>query len=131
MDPGALHAMNGDHALAGVRSRPESIRAWYERLFRLLPDVRFDVDAIAVSGPPWRTTVVVQWRDRALGGTYGNQGVNVVDLRWGRIQAIRIHCDSQRLAAQLAGLAADGVSEAADAPLTDPIQGTAWTPVRR
>ncbi|HET7477250.1 MAG TPA: nuclear transport factor 2 family protein [Dermatophilaceae bacterium] len=127
MRPDAVHAMNGDHALGGARCRPETVRAWYDRLFQLFPDLRFTVDAINVTGWPWRTTVVVQWRDQALAGGYANQGVNVVDLAWGRIRGIRIHCDTARLATALAGQAERGVAGAAAEQLTDQLTAAQLT----
>jgi ketosteroid isomerase-like protein len=113
------HAMSGEHALGGVRSDPGSIARWYERLFRLLPDLRFDVATIAVTGPPSRTKVFVDWRDRALDGRYENRGVNVIELRWGRVHAIDIHCDTQQLADALRELAGQGNEEARAVPITD------------
>jgi ketosteroid isomerase-like protein len=120
LDTPTEHVMWGDHALSGVRSNSESIERWYQRLFRLLPDLRFDIDTIAVKGPPWRTTVFVEWRDSALAGTYGNRGINVVELRYGRVRAIRIHCDTQHLARAVGELALQGKEEAAAAPIVDP-----------
>ncbi len=32
-------------------------RLWYERLYRLLPDISFDLRAIRISEPPWNTLV--------------------------------------------------------------------------
>ena len=43
------HAMFGRHALGGERRTIESTAAWYGRLQRLLPDLRFDVHSIARS----------------------------------------------------------------------------------
>ena len=40
------HFFLGDHALGGSRFT-------YERLYRLLPDISFDLRAIRISGPPW------------------------------------------------------------------------------
>lgn len=113
------HVMYGQHALGGERHTRETVARWYERLFRLLPDLRFDLGSTLVSGPPWRTTVAVEWQDQALGGTYRNRGVNVIELRWGRVQAIRIHCDTQQIATALTAQAEHGVAEAAAAPLVD------------
>jgi hypothetical protein len=36
----------GDHALGGSRFTLEKTRLWYERLYRLLPDISFDLRAI-------------------------------------------------------------------------------------
>ena len=53
------HAFLGEHALGGARHTLAATRRWYERLYRLLPDIHFDLQQIEVSGPPWNTTVVV------------------------------------------------------------------------
>ena len=65
------HIFPGDHTLGGVRHTRPGIRAWFERLFRVLPCLSFKIKHIAVSGWPWATTVVVEWRDFATlaGGT--------------------------------------------------------------
>src|SRR5262249_26215820 len=55
------HAFLGEHALGGARHTLPATRRWYERLYRLLPDIHFDLRQIEVSGPPWNTTVVVDW----------------------------------------------------------------------
>lgn len=127
-DPGVLlaglgrhptHVMDGQHCLAGARHRPESIEEWYARLFRLFPDLRFDVDAVIVAGPPWRTVVAVQWRDNALAGSYSNRGVNIIRLRWGRVESVDIYCDTARMALTLDDLARRGTADAGAAPITD------------
>src|ERR1700689_2816406 len=46
------HLFVGDHALGGSRQTLPATRRWYERLYRLLPDIRFDLRSIAVSGGP-------------------------------------------------------------------------------
>src|SRR5215468_1980071 len=62
------HAFLGEHALGGARHTLSATRRWYERLYRLLPDIHFDLRQIEVSGPPWNTTVVVDW-DETNSGT--------------------------------------------------------------
>ena len=119
LDRDIEHVMFGTHALSGERHQHHSVVSWYERLFRLLPDLHFDIDSVTVMGPPWRTTVAVQWRERSLGGSYVNQGVNLIKLRWGRVQVIRIYCDTQHLAQMLDRLAGDGIAEASAAPILD------------
>ena len=64
--PGAEHAMIGTHALSGRRVSPRAVADWYARLFRLLPDIRFDLRRIEVSGPPWATIATVEWRETCL-----------------------------------------------------------------
>ena len=81
------HAFLGDHALGGSRRTLPATRLWYERLYRLLPDIHFDLRNIAVSGVPWNTIVVVDW-DETNSGTDNvrttNRGIHVVQLRWGQ-----------------------------------------------
>ena len=55
LSPRALHYFVGTHALSGTRRTPEAIRAWYERLLRLLGGIRFMLHDVRVSGWPWRT----------------------------------------------------------------------------
>lgn len=117
--PKTRHIMYGDHSLGGARTTKRAIEAWYGRLARLFPDLHFDVSSVVVAGPPWRTKVAVIWSDRAQDGNYANQGVNVIDLRFGKVQAVAVHCDTQRLCAALSKLAADGLEEAAASPVTD------------
>ncbi len=118
--PSFSHAFAGEHALAGVRRTRASQAAWFERLFRLLPDVMFTVRDVLVTGWPWRTTVVALVDVRlADDATYRNQLVQVIELRWGRITAIANHEDSQALAALLERRARAGIAEALAAPITD------------
>src|SRR6476646_5510288 len=78
--PAFEHAFLGEHALGGARHTLSATRGWYERLYRLLPDIHFDLRQIEVSGPPWNTTVVVDW-DETNSGTDNvrttNRGIHV------------------------------------------------------
>src|SRR4051812_29416484 len=69
------HIFLGDHALGGSRTTLPATREWYGRLYRLLPDIRFDVRRIWVSGPPWNTIVVIEW-DESNTGTDGVRTTN-------------------------------------------------------
>ena len=116
------HVMYGDHALAGERRTPASTARWDSRLAHIFPDLQFDLSAIAVTGWPWRTIVMVAWKDRFTlpdGSSGGNQGVHEFELRWGRVHRLEVHCDSARLAAYCDRIAAAGVADAAAAPITD------------
>jgi ketosteroid isomerase-like protein len=121
--PQFIHRFAGDHALAGTRQHPEAARAWYQRLYRLLPGIRFEVTDVLVGGWPWRTRAValVKVHATVAGEPYENDLAQVVDLRWGRISALSMHEDSQKLAAALARLHAAGVPEAAAPPIQDPV----------
>ena len=57
------HSFLGEnHALSGSRHTLAATRGWYERLYRLLPDIEFEVRRVWVSGSPWNTTVVAEWK---------------------------------------------------------------------
>ena len=57
--PAGEHVFLGRHALAGRRDTAAGRAAWYARLYRLLPDIRFTLHRIDVAGPPWATIVVI------------------------------------------------------------------------
>jgi ketosteroid isomerase-like protein len=116
------HSFLGDHALGGSRRTPLATRQWYERLYRLLPDIRFDLTQISVSGGPWNTIVVIEWEETNSGSdgvrTY-NRGIHVMHLRWGRATRLLICPDTVGLRATLDRLAAAGNTEALAAPIVD------------
>lgn len=116
------HVMYGPHALAGERCTLRSTSAWYDRLKRLLPGLRFDVHSIVVGGWPWRTVALVSWTDHFSlpDGTSGsNQGVHEFELRWGRVTRLAVHCDTAKLADYCARMAETGRPEALAAPIAD------------
>jgi hypothetical protein len=61
------HAFLGEHALGGSRKTLESTKRWYQRLYRLLPGIRFDLRDIDVSGAPWNTLVLAEWDETNAG----------------------------------------------------------------
>ena len=92
------------------------MRNWFQRLFRLLPHLAFNVKHIAVSGPPWDTTIVVEWRDTATlpgGAPYVNDGVHVIRMRWGKVTSLHAYLDTEILALAFRKMAAEGIGEAA------------------
>jgi ketosteroid isomerase-like protein len=120
--PSVLHVFPGDHALGGTRHTRDALRRWFERLFLLFTELRFEIKEVAVRGWPWDATVMVQWENRGRacdGQPYANQGAHVLRLRWGRVIYLHEYLDSQRVAAVCRRLARQGVSEAAAEPLTD------------
>lgn len=120
--PNAEHYFIGNHALSGTRRTPESIRAWYERLLRLLPDINFKIRRIQVQGPPWRTLATVEWRE-TNSGTDGiktsAEGVNLIEIRWGKVQRVAIYTDTAALERTLERNYAAGTTEAHAQPITD------------
>ena len=114
------HCFVGQHALSGRRTSMPVTRAWYERLARVFPNLRFELRAMTVAGWPWDTTVTVEWDDSYTllnGERRDNTGVHVIRLKWGRGVSVRIHCDTARLLENLAIQRAGGVEDAAFPPL--------------
>jgi ketosteroid isomerase-like protein len=118
--PVFTHSFAGEHALGGERASRDAQRAWFERLFRLLPGVSFTVDDILVRGWPWGTRAVALIRVRAAVAdhSYENEVAQTIELRWGRITRIHNLEDTQKLAAALERLAKTGVDEAGAEPIT-------------
>jgi ketosteroid isomerase-like protein len=118
----AEHYFIGQHALSGTRRTTTSIYRWYERLLRLFPDIQFQLHRIQVYGPPWRTIATVEWSETNT-GTDGvrthNEGVNVVEIRWGKVRRVRIYTDTAQLTSTLDRLAAAGNLEAKAASIVD------------
>jgi ketosteroid isomerase-like protein len=115
------HEFAGDHALAGRRESKATIDQWYARLHRLFPDLRFEVDRIHITGWPWDTTAVVEWRDFFSlpdGSTGQNLGIFVIVIRWGVLHRLSIHTDTDRIKRYFADFARAGLSEALAAPIT-------------
>jgi len=116
------HRFSGDHCLGGTRTSSEAMRRWFERLFRLFPNLRFEMHSIAASGGPWDTTAVVEWTDRATpadGKDYVNSGVHVIRMRWGKVVSIHAYLDTQVLIDALDRMAANGIEEAKAFPIIE------------
>ena len=119
--PNAMHYSVGTHALSGTRRTPEAIRAWYERLLRLLQGIRFTLHEVRVSGWPWHTQVEAIWTE-TNNGTDGikttAEGVNLIEIRWGRVTSVSIYPDTAALERTLHRIAAKGTAEAMASPIT-------------
>ena len=118
--PDVHHRFAGKHPLGGERHDAEAVRRWFERLFRLFPELRFTVTRTAVSGWPWDLTVAVDWRADvvpALGPSYVNVGAHVLRVRRGRVACLHAYEDSQAVAAACAWMADGGIEEAAAPPV--------------
>ncbi len=118
--PHATHYFVGTHALSGTRRTPEAIRAWYESLLRLLNGICFTLHEVRVSGWPWCTQVEAIWTESNF-GTDGVQtsaeGVNLIEIRWGRVTSVRIYPDTAALERTLQRISAKGTTEALAAPI--------------
>jgi ketosteroid isomerase-like protein len=120
--PDVVHSFPGDGALGGTRHSRDALRSWFERLFRLFPALRFDVEEVSVAGWPWRTVVAVRWRDwgtAADGQPYENAGCEVFEIRWGNATRISQYLDTKAIHDGLQRMAAAGIREAAAPPILD------------
>jgi ketosteroid isomerase-like protein len=122
MAPAFEHVFAGEHAFGGTRHSVASFRQWFERLYRVFPDLQFAVRTVVVKGWPWNTVAVVEWEDWAStldGQGYRNEGVHIIRLRWGRAVSLHVYLDAQKLADVCRRQARHGVSEALAAPIVD------------
>jgi ketosteroid isomerase-like protein len=114
--PDVHHSFGGAHAIGGERHDAKTLRCWFERLARVLPNLHLQINNIWVKGPPWHTMVFVQWDGTAtlLNGddSYFNRGLHVITLKWGKIQELDVFEDSQEVARGLAAQAEAGLEEA-------------------
>lgn len=110
----------GQTPLGATGLRAPAIRLWFERFLRLLPDPRFEVQRIAVSGPPWRQQLAahVLIRSQVAGEPYENQFGHFLLLRWGRVVEDLVVEDTQRWERACERLIRAGHPEAGAAPLT-------------
>ena len=118
--PDVDHRFLGAHAVGGQRHDRDTLRRWFERLGRVLPNLHLKVNNIWVKGWPWKTTVIVQWDGTATlldGGPYCQHAVHLITLRWGKIRALDVFEDSQEIARALEVQATEGLVEAAAEPI--------------
>jgi ketosteroid isomerase-like protein len=116
------HSFAGDHALGGIRHSEGAIRAWFDRLYRLFPDINFTIKHVAVSGWPWDTTAVIEWHDSAktaAGDPYDNDGAHVVRLSWGKLVSLHAYLDTKIVIDACDKMSASGIAEASAAPIED------------
>ncbi|WP_461112325.1 nuclear transport factor 2 family protein [Spirosoma jeollabukense] len=122
ISPAITHTFSGHHALGGTRHSIGAMRQWFQRLFRLSPGLAFEIQNVAVNGWPWKTTIAVEWIDRATladGSDYVNEGVHVIKMRWGKVVYLHAYLDTALTIAMCERLAAHGLSEALAAPIED------------
>jgi len=118
--PDIEHVFAGDSAIGGARRGPAAFVRWLERVYRLLPDLKFEVQDVIVSGGPFNTRVAVHWQSRAnsvAGYPYANDGVHLIRMSKGRITHIRVFTDTEVIARTMAAVAEMGIEEASALPL--------------
>lgn len=112
----------GEHALAGERHTLESLRLWWQRIFRLLPEPSFDIEEVIVAGWPWDTRIATRVRIHAIladGSDYSNVFMQTFHMRWARITQVHTLEDNVVLQRALDRIAASGITEAHAEPITD------------
>jgi ketosteroid isomerase-like protein len=115
------HVFPGDNPLGGERHSKEAMGRWFERVYRLLPELRFEVHEVAVKGPPWDMKVAVEWTDHgraADGVAYDNDGAHWIRLRRGKATYIHAYLETERVSETCRRRAAAGIDEAAAEPIT-------------
>lgn len=120
--PSFEYVFYGDHALSGRRTTQASMRLWWQRASRLMPDVKFDLDELLVTGGPWHTRIAITEIVHGPlpdGSTYNNHVHQLVHMKWGRVTSIKTLEDTQELARALDALAKAGFEDAHAAPITD------------
>lgn len=78
----------------------------------MFPDFRVQPRTILVQGGPWCTRVATRFDVTATfpdGQPYGNEGMQLLELRWGRIHEDRLFEDTQVVADALERLAGLGM----------------------
>ena len=63
--PDVRHTFAGEHALGGQRNDVEHLRAWFERLGRIMPALELEVTDVWVHGGLWKAVVIVRWNATA------------------------------------------------------------------
>jgi ketosteroid isomerase-like protein len=118
--PNVDHRFLGAHAVGGQRHDKETLRLWFERLARVLPNLQLEIRDIWVQGWPWRTMVFVQWEGAATlldGSPYRQHAIHVITLKWGKIHALDVFEDSQEISRALVVQAGAGLEEAIAEPI--------------
>jgi len=109
--PDAVFSFPGEHRLAGEQRGPAAIRAWFVETRRLFPDFRVVPSTILVEGGPWRTRAASRFAVSATfpdGTPYRNEGIQLLEIRWGRIHQDRLFEDTQAVAKALERLSEAG-----------------------
>jgi ketosteroid isomerase-like protein len=136
--PSFVYRFIGDTPLGGTRTTKAAMRAWFERVYRLVPGAQLVPQMIVVEGAPWNTRVMTYVKFRgtlppdggAPGAPYENEVMQLMHLRWGRIVSVLTIEDTLRFASILPVLAAAGIADATAAPITDlPATLMDWRPL--
>jgi ketosteroid isomerase-like protein len=117
----------GDTPLGGTRTSKRAMQAWFQRVYRLVPDAQFEPQTIVVEGMPWDTRIMTYVKIRGMmpSGSertttpYENEFMQLMQLKWGSVTSVITLEDTQKFAAVLPTLAAAGIADATAVPITD------------
>jgi uncharacterized protein (TIGR02246 family) len=91
----------GRHSWSGEYRGKDEIEPFLRRFLRAR--LRGEVNDVLVKGPPWRTTLAIEFTDQATAsdGTvvYENRAMVVARAAWGKILHEEIYEDTQKVAA--------------------------------
>jgi ketosteroid isomerase-like protein len=109
----------GDTPLGATLSTPHDIRRWFERFQRLLPNPRFEIQRLVVTGPPWNQRLAshVLIRSTIDGEPYQNQFAHFLVLRYGKVIDDLVLEDTQMWERGCRRLVEAGVAEASAGPI--------------
>jgi ketosteroid isomerase-like protein len=116
------HVFPGNHPLGGARHSRAAMERWFERLYRLYPELDFEVKRVAVKGSPWDLWIAVEWADRgraADGVPYENEGAHWIRVQRGRGVYVHAYLDTSIVEESCRRMAAAGIEEAAAPPIVD------------
>jgi ketosteroid isomerase-like protein len=97
--PDVVLVFAGRSSFAGEHRGKPAVVGWFRRFVALHP--HYAVHDVTVAGPPWSMRIGVLFSDRIPlpgGGDYSNAGMEYVRVRWGRLEEIRVHLDTQKVA---------------------------------
>jgi ketosteroid isomerase-like protein len=94
----AVFQMMGEHALGGEQRGKAAIRAWFEEMHRLFPDLKLEPITVVASGPPWNMHAATRFRVSSAQANYVNEGMQFLRLRWAKVVEDRLFEDTQPLA---------------------------------
>lgn len=96
----AVLVFPGDSSFGGEHRGKPAIAAWMRRFASLRPEFR--VHDASAAGPPWNMRVFMRFSDRMVapnGYVYENEGMEYIVIRRGLIRELRVHLDTEKVAA--------------------------------
>ncbi len=110
----------GDTPLGAQLSSAGDIRRWFERFSRLLPNPRFEVQRLVITGPPWKQRLASHTLIRSVldGQPYQNQFAQFLTIRFGKVVEDLVLEDTQTWERACRRLAEAGLAEAGEPPIS-------------